>query len=72
MFAHYILVYALRYTDFPVYTQQRLTRGQKSVCFVQPVLDATSQDSSVSTVPTLRTGPAGVRILVQRNAFLFS
>jgi hypothetical protein len=38
------------YTDFNVYTQQRLKRGQKSACFVQPVLDATSQDSSVSTV----------------------
>ena len=58
MFAHYIFVYALVYTDFPVYTQ-RLTRGHKSVCYVEPaepVLDTSSHDSSVSTMPTLRAG----------------
>jgi hypothetical protein len=51
MFAHYIFfLRTTLYTDFNVYTQQRLKRGQKSACFVQPVVDANSQDSSVSTV----------------------
>ena len=47
MFAHYIFLYVLVCIDFPVYTQ-RLTRGQKSVCFVQLILDASSQDSLVT------------------------